>query len=1100
MRMGLPGMLPSLSGTGKRRRPLIALALLIACLILPRTGVQAAEDLARGFAAPPSWARPWVYWFWLNGNITREGITLDLEAMRRVGIGGVLIMEVDQGTPLGPVPFAGERWRELFQHVVREAQRLGLQVNMNNDAGWCGTGGPWVKPEHAMQKVVWSATTVEGGSQQTIRPAMPPTVHGYYRDIAVLAFPTPGEYRIPDIAPKSALVRGDIAPGARSPDAPLDAVVRRESIVNLTDRLQEDGSLTWTPPPGRWTVLRLGHTPTGAMNAPSPELGRGLEVDKLSKEALDAYWENFPGKLVRDNEGLVGSTFVAVHIDSWETGSQNWTPRFAEEFRRRRGYDITPYLPVFSGYVVESADVSDRFLFDVRRTVSDLLLENYAGHMRELAHRHGMRLTIEAYGDTTVDNLAYAGRADEPMGEFWSWPPYGAGNTLVEMAGAAHVYGKRIVGAEAFTAGDGEKWLYHPGSIKAMGDWAFSMGINRFVFHRYALQPWRDRAPGVSMGPWGLHYERTQTWWEQSGPWHRYLSRCQYLLQQGQPVADVLALAPEGAARTFNPPPQLERAGYKADGCSSEVILGGCRVEKGLIVTPGGVRYRALLLPAVDAATPELMRRLLDLARSGALLVGTLPSRSPSLAGYPACDDEVARLAEAIRRTGRLVSDRPVQDVLKGMGVPPDFQADRVLNWTHRRIGKAEVYFVANPSPYGARVECEFRVTGMAPEIWDPLSGRIREAALYLPGKATTRVQLALEPAGSVFVVFRKPSRGDPVVRLLHNGRVIWPAQASAPRIRVLRAMWGPAGDAARTKDVTDQVQRMVDRVGPSFTVAELAAEGDPAFGVVKTLEVEYMSSGRRFSVRATDPEVIRFEVPNALVSAARLWLDDRGRIQGEADAPGLYVAVRRSGARERFRCGPPPEPTSVAGPWQVRFQPGRGAPEAIELKGLRCWTTHPDPGVRHFSGTATYRTRFRWQPTAGGSRGLRWMLDLGRVEVIADVRLNGRPLGTLWRAPFAVDVSEILRPGWNELEVAVTNLWPNRMIGDEQLPEDSRRHANGTLVEWPDWLERDEPSPTGRITFTTWRLWSGDAPLQPSGLLGPVRIRAVREVSRTAK
>ncbi|NLI00379.1 MAG: hypothetical protein GX446_12915 [Chthonomonadales bacterium] len=1047
----------------------------------------AQDPLARGFANPPASAKPWVYWFWLNGNITREGITLDLEAMKRVGIGGVLIMEVDQGAPLGPVPFASEKWRELFRHVVSEAARLGLEVNMNNDAGWCGSGGPWVKPEHAMQRVVWATAEVEGPRQFSEKLPQPPAVWDHYRDIAVFAFPAPGPFRIPDIAPRSAHVRGDIMPDAKSPEAPADSVVPRGKIVDLTGSMQPDGTLTWTVPEGRWTILRMGHTPTGAMNAPSPESGRGPEVDKLSKEALDAYWDGFVGKLVADNGPLVGKTFVATHIDSWETGSQNWTPRFREEFMRLRGYDPLPYLPVYAGYVVDGSDVADRFLYDVRQTVSDLLLSNYAGHMRELAHRNGMRLTIEAYGDTTVDNLAYAGRCDEPMGEFWSWSPFGAGNTLIEMAGAAHVYGKRIVGAEAFTAHDGERWLAHPGYIKAMGDWAFALGINRFVFHRYALQPWRDRRPGMSMGPWGLHYERTQTWWEQSGPWHRYLARCQYLLQQGLPVADVLCLAPEGAARTYNPPPDLNRKGYKADGCPAEALLTRVDVRNGRLVLPDGMSYRALVLPGNEAMTPTVLRKVKQLADAGAIVIGAKPKRSPSLAGYPGCDAEVARIADALWSSGKVLSGKATDAILRERGILPDFVSDRPLNWTHRRIGNAEVYFVANGMSHRVNADCRFRVTGRVPELWDAVSGATQNAVAFVEAGGMTRLMLPLEGGESVFVVFRKSSKGfDPVVRLSQGSKVLWPVPKAAVQLKILKALWGPAGDDRRTKDVTDQVQRMVDRVGPSFTVAELASEGDPALMVVKTLRVEYESGGQKFSASATDPEVINFALPSDATIPVRIVRSVDGRWQAVGSRQGTYTATLRSGKSLRFRVGAIPRPEPITASWEVAFPKGWGAPDRIMLDCLVSLHEHPDEGVRHFSGTATYTTRFPWTAAPAGTRVY---LDLGDVQVMAHVKLNGKDLGLLWRAPYRVDVTRAVKAGKNTLEIAVTNLWINRMIGDEYLPEDSKRHANGTLVEWPDWLDKPGPSPTGRYTFTSWRLWSKQGPLQPSGLIGPVRL-----------
>ena len=313
--------------------------------------------------------------------------------------------------------------------------------------------------------------------------------------------------------------------------------------------MAKDGRLAWDVPPGKWTVLRFGHTPTGKDNHPAPLDGPGAGVRQAEPGRRRTRCSTgLMGKLIADSKPLAGKTLVATHIDSWEVGSQNWTPAFREEFQRLRGYDPLPFLPVMTGRVVESLEVSERFLWDLRQTISELVvrelrraLPRAGAPARAAALHRGLRRL-------PCDDMTYAGQADEPMGEFWSWTFGSGADWCTEMASAAHVYGKPILGAEAFTATDKEKWLGHPGNIKALGDWAFCEGINRFVFHRYALQPWRDVQPGMSMGPWGLHYERTQTWWEQSTAWHEYLARCQFLLQQGLFVADVCYLAPESLA------------------------------------------------------------------------------------------------------------------------------------------------------------------------------------------------------------------------------------------------------------------------------------------------------------------------------------------------------------------------------------------------------------------------------------------------------------------------------------------------------------------------------------------------------------------------
>lgn len=1166
----------------------VALALLA---FLPTTAGLLADPLASGFLKPPAEARPWVYWFWLNGNITSNGITADLEAMKRVGIGGVLIMEVDQGAPVGPVDFMSARWRGLFQHVHHEARRLGLEVNMNNDAGWNGSGGPWIKPEQSMQEVVWSETNVTGPLHFEGNLAKPPTVAGFYRDIAVQAFPAVSGERIPNIASKAAFQRRDqFKPGVTN-DA-LPKVVEPGALTNLTAHLSADGRLTWDVPAGEWTIVRFGHTSTGAENAPAPATGRGLECDKLSREGIEANFSGMMAKLAADNglgTEVAKAGLVATHIDSWENGSQNWTARMPDEFRHRRGYDLLPFLPVMTGRVVGSAEISERFLWDLRQTVSELVIENYAGRMRELAHAHGMRFTVEAYGGP-CDSIPYAGQSDEPMGEYWT--PGGAIETCRAMASAGHVYGKRIVGAEACTSGDRERWLEHPALLKPHVDQAFCEGINRMVFHRYALQPWSpERDPGMTMGPWGQHYERTQTWWNWTPAWHTYLARCQYLLRQGLFAADICYVQPEAPPQG---PGDHKHGGYGWDECTADAVVSLMSVKDGRIVLPDGMNYRVLALPWSQTMTPRLLNKVRELVTAGATVLGPRPAASPSLSGYPQCDDEVKRLAAELwgdtdgkRVTehrvgkGRIVwSDSP-EKVLQAANVPADFESGQPLRFIHRCTPDTDLYFVANPRTVALATTCAFRVTGKVPEFWWPESGRIETAAVWEATDGVTRVSVPFGPNGSVFVVFRKPAAGaDPVVVLKHDGKTVLSA-APEPRVKITvkQARYGVLADPQRTRDVTAKVQDRVDSGETSFEVATLVAGGDPAPNVVKTLAVDYTIDGRAFSVTARDPETIhisrdvakvtvekarygvlddpkrtrdlraklqswfdagvtRFKVADLakgddpaflvvktldleitrngqretltgqdpdtidLVQApappqplARLRGEAGGHVVLEASAPGDYAWQTAAGKTGHWTVAAAAPPLEVAGPWQVSFQPQRGAPAAITLDKLISWSAHPDTGVKYFSGEATYRATFVLD-SKPAIKNQKWLLDLGRVEVMARVRLNGKDLGTLWAPPYRVDIASALRSGENRLEIKVVNLWPNRMIGDEQLPEDSERNPNGTLKAWPQWLLDGKPSPTGRYTFTSWRLWKKDEPLRASGLLGPVQIVPVPEIA----
>jgi hypothetical protein len=1079
------------------------LALGLCALLSATVAVATGEDLDKGFLSPPDSSRPWVYWFWLNGNITRAGITADLEAMKRAGIGGVLIMEVNQGSPQGPVAFMSPDWRELFKHVVAEASRLGLEVNMNNDAGWNGSGGPWMKPEQSMQKIVWSETNIEGPKRLEGALPQPQANHGFYRDIAVLAFPTPGAFRIAEIQSKALFNRRDVPPAAET-RLPPEMVIDHARLTDLSARMDKDGRLTWNVPAGKWTVLRLGHTTTGAMNAPSPDSGRGLECDKLAKEGIEAHFAGMMGKLIADVGPAAGKALAATHIDSWEIGTQNWTPRMREQFQKRRGYDPLRYLPAVTGQAVDSLEASERFLWDLRQTVSDLLVENYAGHLATLAQQHGMRLSIEAYGGP-CDDITYAGRADEPMCEFWI--DGGAFETCKEMASAAHTYGKRILGAEAFTANRWERWLQHPATLKALGDRAFCEGVNRFVFHRYAMQPWLNYRPGMTMGKWGLHYERTQTWWEQTLPWHEYLARCQFLLRQGLFVADICYMQPEAAPQGFQ---AHTRSGYDYDNCTAEAVLTRMTVKDGRLVLPDGMSYRLLVLPQVTTMTPPLLRKIEELVQAGVTVTGPRPIRSPSLTDYPKCDEEVKKLADelwadcdgqAVKEhacgKGRIVWGPTPEETLLKMGVPPDFTASPVVPWIHRTIGEIELYFVANPQPRDANVACAFRVTGKRPEFWWPETGRMDLAAVYAERNGATNVLLQLGPSESVFIVFRKNAEPfDPVVAVTRGGApILTAADPAALKIVVEKAVYGVLSDPQRTRDVRAKVQRILDAGENHFQVGRLAAGDDPAYGVVKTLVVEYTVAGKRVTATGTDPDTITLaDDPATFKRVVEIRRGTDGQLLLEASQAGQYELLTASRKTHQLEVPPLPQPLEITGPWLLRFPPNGGAPERVTLERLISWSEHNDSGVKYFSGTATY-ARTISVPANLIAKDRRVYLDLGKVQVIAAVRLNGKDLGILWKPPYRVDVTGALKAGQNALEVKVTNLWVNRMIGDEGLPEDSQRNPNGTLKEWPQWLLEGKSSPTGRYTFTAWRLWDKDDPLIESGLLGPVTLRAAERV-----
>ncbi|MCC6490603.1 MAG: hypothetical protein IT364_24165 [Candidatus Hydrogenedentes bacterium] len=1113
-----------------------------------------AEELS--FENPPEADRPWVYWFWKNGNISKEGITADLEAMERVGIGGAILMEVSLSVPPGKYSFFSEEWRGLFKHAVLEANRLGLSISMNSAPGWTGSGGPWVTPEQSMQKVVFSETAISGPNQARLQLPQPETVQGFYRDIAVVAFPSPaGAYRIDDISEKAFYRRGPFTsqPAVRATlpslaeyhDAPTDSVIPLEGILDITSHMDASGMLSWSAPEGEWTILRIGHTSTGQTNRPAPL--PGLECDKLDTEALDAHFREFISVLLEDVGPEARKALVAVHLDSWEVGAQNWTRRFREEFQARRGYDLLPYMPVMTGRVVQSLEVSERFLWDLRQTVSEMLVENHGRHLRGLAQEQGLWFSVEPYDMTPCDDMTLGATGDVPMCEFWS-NVFDSWYSVREATSVAHVYGKPVVAAEAFTSID--RWLLHPGAIKAQGDWAFCEGINRFVIHRYIHQPYPNIRPGLSLGPHGLHYERTQTWWEYSRPWHEYLARCQHLLKQGRFVADILYLSPEGAPNVFQGPDPAPK-GYKYDGCTPEALLARVSAEDGQLVLPGGMRYRMLVLPQAETMTPAVLARIRDIAAAGVAVVGMPPRKSPSLSNYPACDAEVQHLAKEIWSAGHEWT--PVQ-------LAED--AIQAHSGGGLRDAVAEAHWIwypendpASPPPPGKRY---FRRTFTVPSDAAIQSARMVVTAdnsfsLYVNGAPAGSgsnlnelfaLDLAtyLQPGVNLLAIAAENKGNKPnaagvigeLVVTLDDGREItvvtnaeWQCAVEVDEswVRAAETLnWVTARDegqfgVAPWEDVGRKAVR-IDPYPDSREIERLLKDMGVPPDFASDAELDYVHR----AMGATHTYFVCNESQNPVEAAcafrvtgmkAQLWHPESGRkrdlSRGSVSHDGRTVLTLRFEPEESyFVVFSPVDPSSppaasgrsgnsgfpslrtvleISGPWNVTFTPQDGGPEEpVVFENLADWSQRSEDSIRYYSGTAAYAKTVDI-PANVLEQGRPLYLDLGRVEVVASVSVNGKAVGTAWKRPFRVDVSGAAKPGSNALEIRVANLWPNRMIGDEHLPPDSDRNADGTLKQWPQWMIDNQPSPTGRRTLATWQHWTKDDPLLPSGLLGPVTL-----------
>ena len=1112
-------------------------------LCLP-VGVRAQQEddaLLREFSNPPESAWPRVWWHWMNGNISKEGIKLDLEWMHRVGVGGFHNFDASLSTPQvveKRLIYMTPEWKDAFKYAVTLGDQLGMEEAIASSPGWSETGGPWVPASQGMKKYVWSETLVEGGKPYRGKPAHPPVNTGpfqdfvdrgasaagdsgraapqFYGDAAVVAYRRPPSdvpieslhpkvtasagtpdaammddggpgkpeklpipevgksawiqyeftepqsvrsltfamndpdqvtavamgisspeksleasndgrdfhviVRIPDggtpehtvsfppekarffrvvfkrapapaapswmtaldIAARRArlgspptdyaIVRLALRPGARvnrfeekaaftpfpdlyqlaTPSFAGDEVVSRSDVVDLTASLRADGTLDWTPPPGDWVVLRFGYSLLGTTNHPATAEATGLEVDKLNagyvKNYMDRYLDSYKDAVGADWMGKRGIRYVVT--DSWEAGSQNWTDDMIAKFKARRGYDPIPWLPVLAGRVVESAEASDRFLWDFRKTIADLISDEHYGQVQASLKERGMGHYGESHegGRALIaDGIEVKKLDDIPMSAMWTQhfgenkESYNYNADDRESASVAHIYGQNLAAAESMTA-SAAPWAWSPATLKPTADSELLNGINRFVIHESAHQPLVGKAPGLTLGPYGQWFNRNETWAEEAGPWVKYIARSSYLLQQGHFGADLVYFYGEDTNLTsiFTAKAPAVPAGYGFDYINADGLIHELFVDDGRIATKSGMSYRVLGLdPYSQHMSLPVLRAIQKLVEDGGVVAGRKPTDDPSLADDQA---EFRRLADelfgdgtGLHKVGKgaVYAGRGLADVFEALQMKPDFdytkpESDTRILFVHRRLADGDLYFVDNRNDRDETVEATFRVAGREPELWRAETGTAKPTSFKIANGLTT-VPLHLEPWGAVFVVFRRPT-----------------------------------SDASRTL--------------PEVRETLLATEG---------------------------------------------------------------------------------------GPWNVTFQPGRGAPPSITLDALSSWSDNPDAGVRYFSGTGTY-TKAVDAPASWFGKDRHLWIDLGDVKNLAEVSVNGKSLGIVWHAPYRVDATGELRPGANEVSIKVINAWVNRLIGDQQ------------------------PDAVVKYTFADIEPYKANSPLLASGLLGPVRISSV--------
>ena len=966
----------------------------------PHDDCPQLQTLQQHFDSPVDADKPWAYWWWVNGNVTKESITRDMEELKAKGFGGLLMFDSrnyhDYHLPPPPPPteYLDPQWRKLLRYSIAEADRLGLRMSINLSRSAGALDGPWSVGDNAPKKLIWTAAEVNGPRSVTCSLAKQEKTW----DIAVIAV----KHAAADNAPGAASDKVAFAGEWQDMRADVKSGVQVAEVVDVTKKVDEQGVLHWEAPAGRWTLLRFACV---IME------GHENDADILSKSAVEEFFNRLGKAFLEEAGDAARKTLTNLYSVSWEGATPTWTFSFEKEFQHYRGYDINGYLPVLAGMIVDSPAVSERFLRDYYRTLSDCFMENCYGNLRELSHKEGLQWHSESGGPwhrnlssfACADQLAFLARNDMPQGEFWY--KYRGLNRPIAMT--AHIYGKKLAATEAFTHMT-RHWSIYPAVLKPGADAAFVDGINHFIWHTFTASPKEFGKPGIEYFA-GSHINPNVTWWEQSGAFLKYLARCQTMLRPGKCVVDVCCYVGDspylhwGRAEKWSAKPTLELGkGYTYDLVNTEVLLQRMSVQDGDLVLPDGMRYRVLVVDLEDeTASPQVLQRIIELVEAGATVVlGTRrPQEAIGLANWPQSDKQVQSLAgklwgaasnKALSRKlgeGQVVTGQAPDNVLAARGIAPDF--DGPFGYIHRRCDDYELYFLDGEGC----ADCIFRVDGKAPKLWDPQTGKVREALSYRQtADGRTVVPICLPTDGSVFVVFTKPE--------------------SAAHITSIE---GPAD-------------------GETANVVQLARR-----------------SGQNIDLN--------------------IW------------QAGSYQLKTAAGKQLELSVADIPATKAIGGPWNVQFTKGWGAPEQAVFKKLIPWNEHADDGIRHYSGTATYRNTF--ELTEAEAKSL-VRLNLGEVAVIADVRVNGKSLGVVWAAPWSVCLTDVVHPGKNELEIDVSNLWINRLIGDADLSLDKR-------VTKTNALRRDETAKRPHL-----RGYASSEPLEKSGLVGPVMVEfgSRREVS----
>nr|WP_121271931.1 glycosyl hydrolase [Pedobacter schmidteae] len=1093
--------------------------------------------------------KPWVLWHWIQGAVSKPGITADLEAMKSAGIGGAYLLSIKGAAnpPIfnPPVIQLTPQWWDMVSFAMQEAKRLELKLGMHVSDGFALAGGPWITPELSMQKLVSTRLNIEGGTSAELKLEQPETVEGYYKDIAVYAYPSgegtgistrtvvpviststgadasglviagnkksfgsnepcwfqyafaqpfttrsitiktggnnyqaqrlelqvsddgklfrsigrlepprhgwqdtdadvthaitpvtaryyrfvydksgsePGsedldaakwkpslkllnlelsaEARINQYEGKSAAV-WRISKRSTSVQIPARLCVPLNKIIDLSAKLKADGHLNWKAPKGKWTILRIGHTSTGHTNATGGG-GKGLECDKFNPVAVKLQFDSWYGEAFKKvGPEISAKVLTELFMDSWECGSQNWSPLFASEFKKRRGYNMMPYLPVMTGLPVQTAEVSEDFLYDLRKTIAELVIDQFYKPIAAMAREKGVNFAAENVAPTMMsDGLMHFKTVDVPMGEFWlNSPTHDKPNDMLDAISGAHIYGKNIIQAEAFTSIRMD-WSEHPGNMKTLLDRNYALGINKMVYHVFAHNPWMDRKPGMTLDGIGLYFQRDQTWWKPGKAWVNYAERVQTLLQQGRPVVDIAVFTGEEIPRRAVLPDRLVPV---LPGIFGKDVVANERIRlmntgQPLRVKPMGVNHSANMADPENWVNP--------------LRGYAYDSFNPDVLGTAVVKDKKVVFASGASYSILVIPGKTAMDPNYQY---MDFETVKQL----LVLVKAGATVLLNEKPLyqsGLKQVSETEFKRTVGELWKP--GRNGEGFVHIgPFMNETFKPLNLER--DLFVA--------------------------------------DAGQTSYARHIA-YTHRTTDRKDIYFVANQLDS-------------LRLLNFSFRIADLKTAPEL--YDPVSGKSWKAGDWSVGNGRLELqvrlEANA-SLFVSFDRNTEPAKPVVGKVnftvlQTAQTLKGDWNVSFDTAYGGPsKPVVFNGLLDWSTSTDSLVKYYSGTGVYTKIFEFK----GNKTTEIYLDLGKVANIAEVKVNGISCGTVWTPPYRLNISNALKEGDNELSIAVSNTWANRLIGDQRLQENKR------------------------ITWTTapYKLSLEGKPLLEAGLLGPVTIQ----------